>query len=73
MSFPRKVVSITGVLPDDTLPKTSSNTDPTSVFLYYRTDGNLYLYDLRLKQEFDLFNMPIDNIGLACRYNPFGQ
>ena len=60
MIYSRNVISITGIIPDDTLPITSPNVDPTSVVIYYRTDGNLYLYDLQLMQEFDLFNMPFD-------------
>lgn len=54
----RIVVNLTGVLPDGVLPSVKSDTDDLDkVYIYYRTDGDLYLYDTILKHEFNLFKL----------------
>lgn len=71
MSYSRNVISIIGKIPNNTLPQISPTEDPESIVLYYRMDGNLYLYDLKNKKEYDLFNMPILDNDLSCIINPF--
>ena len=73
MTYPRNVITITGIMPDNVFPIASSNTDPTSVYLYYRTDGKLYLYDLVTLLEYDIFDMPFDDTVHACIIHPFNH
>lgn len=42
-----------GTLPDGIFP----NDDTHKVHLYYRPDGNLYIFDIRLGQEVNLFEL----------------
>lgn len=53
-------INLTGVMPDGIIPNKEVTQDVglDYVFIYYRTDGNLYLYDTALKREFNLFNLP---------------
>lgn len=56
--YKHAVVNLIGALPDDILPSSSvKDAGHDYVFIYYRTDGNLYLYDTTLNHEFNLFNL----------------
>ena len=58
MAYKHAVVNLTGIMPDGVLPKPNlgkSNMD--KVHIYYRSDGNLYLYDSTLGLEFNLFDL----------------
>ena len=69
----KKVISIIGVMPDGVFPvKPVENGELDFVSLYYRTDGNLYLFDSSNGFEHNLFNMPIPSNSPSCIINPFG-
>jgi hypothetical protein len=73
MIYARNVITITGIMPDNVLPIASPNSDPTSIYLYYRTDGKLYEYDLKTHVEYDLFYMDIDISNMVHVVNPFNN
>jgi hypothetical protein len=47
-------------MPDNVIPSISNTKDKgkDQVFIYYRSDGDLYLYDVNINREFNLFNLP---------------
>ena len=52
------VINLTGTLPDDILPSNiEQGEDKDMVFIYFRNDGNLYLYDAVKNHEFNLFEL----------------
>jgi len=58
MAYRHAVVNLTGFLPDDVLPKPNlGEFDMDKVYIYYRSNGDLYLYDSTLDKEFNLFNL----------------
>jgi hypothetical protein len=70
MANVKVVIDAVGTMPDGVLP---IKPDPSIdfIYIYYRTDGNLYLFDSRSGHEFDLFNMPITPQFSFCKVNPF--
>lgn len=46
-------------MPDNVIPSSSETYGKgiDCVFVYFRLDGNLYAYDTKLKQEFNLFTL----------------
>lgn len=50
------IVNLIGIMPDGVMPNNVSDS-VDYVFIYYRNDGDLYLYDTVLKYEFNLFNL----------------
>ena len=47
-------------MPDKVYPNNTSNSENIdNVYIYYRSDGDLYLYDTSLMHEFNLFNLEI--------------
>lgn len=58
MAYRHAVVNLTGILPDNILPKPNlGKSDMDKVHIYYRSNGDLYLYDSTLDREFNLFDL----------------
>jgi hypothetical protein len=57
--MPKKaIINLIGALPDGVLPSVINDiSDLDKVYIYYRNDGNLYLYDTALGCEFNLFEL----------------
>jgi hypothetical protein len=52
------IVNLVGVMPDGVTPDKAPDCENCNpVFIYYRTDGDLYLYDSILDWEFNLFKL----------------
>ena len=61
MVYKHAVINLTGVLPDNVFPTPNDGEDTKDfVYIYYRNDGQLYLYDTESKHEFNLFNLAED-------------
>lgn len=58
MAYKHAVVNLSGIMPDGVLPKPNlGKFDEDKVHIYYRSNGNLYLFDSTLNTEFNLFNL----------------
>ena len=59
--YKQSVINLVGTIPDNVIPSISETQAKgiDAVFIYFRSDDNLYLYDTKLNTEFDLFNMII--------------
>jgi hypothetical protein len=62
MASKHAVVNLIGVMPDGVIPnqKESADVGLDIVYIYYREDGDLYLYDTTSKKEFNIFKLPIN-------------
>jgi len=58
---PKVNVNLIGTMPDGVIPSIEETKDKgkDQVFIYFRNDGNLYLFDAVKDYEFDLFNLPL--------------
>lgn len=54
-------VNLIGVMPDNVIPSIDETKDKgkDQVFIYFREDGDLYLFDTTLEHEFNLFTLPL--------------
>ena len=62
MASKHAVVNLIGVMPDGVIPNQKESVDSglDIVYIFYREDGDLHLYDTASKKEFNLFKLPID-------------
>lgn len=67
-------IDLLGTMPDNVYPSAVKlqNEKLDYVFIYFRNDGNLYLYDTLRSTEFNLYTIPADSRYFDFTLNPFG-